>query len=329
MNQWKLKEPLSFREESQMSTALCKLCDIRDWETPEFSELAKSIFGDPNIDPPKHRKLWEFTKTVEALQRFGLLDGKARGLSVAAGTERILFYLANYVERIVATDIYGKSTFAANEADPTFLVTPERYAPYEYSKERLFVRSMNALSLGFAENTFDFAFCMSSIEHFGGVRNAARALQEMGRVVRPGGLIIATTDCSLNGQTTDQIFSSQNIAKLVRLSGLQLVEPIDYSMSQQSVQHQLDFLKDDLSVTPHINLRYLGSVFTSICLVFQKKEASFDSMPLESFDEMVRSSTGGEFFTHPLLEAERMATWTYGRSKVVLHKLKKLVRGSC
>ena len=46
------------------------------------------------------------------LEETGRLDEDTRALAVGAGDERMLFWLANRVGRVVATDIYGEGDFA-------------------------------------------------------------------------------------------------------------------------------------------------------------------------------------------------------------------------
>lgn len=262
--------------------ALCKFCDITDWQNDEFTRLAADIMGGEAV---QHRKLWEFTQTVLALRQFGLLDDRSHVLSIAAGTERVLYYLANHVRRIIATDIYGMSSFSYREATTTFLSHPEAFAPYEYRKNHLVPISMDALALRFPEDSIDAVFSLSSIEHFGGVRAAERAVQEIRRVLKPGGIAVVVTDCSLNDRGTDQVFTRKEIEQLAASSGLSLVEPIDWQVSRKGLEHVADMKRSDLTALPHINLQIFSSIFTSICLVLRKDgehrfsdPAQFDSV---------------------------------------------------
>lgn len=309
---------------------LCKLCDIRDFDDLEFSQLAVDIFGDPAIDAQRHRKLWEFTITVMALQRFGLWDRDCRGLSVAAGFERLLYYMANHIGRVVATDIYGEGDFKDLEAAKDFLINPEEYRPYEYDRERLSALKMNAFKLHFPDDFFDFAFCLSSIEHFGGVANAAKAIAEMGKVVRPGGLVIVTTDCSINGSSSDQVFSPREIRRLVRKSGMKLVENIDFHVSRDSQNLMLDMVKDTLDVLPHINLKFMGTEFTSICLVFQKKgEKNIPRLDDPAFDRVV-SKLSSEQRSTDLPAWAYIGIWRtelFAQYKRIMHRVSKCLKG--
>lgn len=261
---------------------LCKLCDIRDWDRPGFSDLVSDIEKRQLGYRRLHRKAWEFAQTVYALQKMGLWSKRAVGLSVAGGRERLLYYGAIHLARFVAVDIYGKGEFAGVEADKEFLLHPEAFAPYAYPTERLKALYMNALDLKFEDNTFDFAVSMSSIEHFGGIEQAVRALGEMKRVVKPGGAILVTTECILNGNGYITYFLPQDIKTLIAASGLELIEDIDWSLSDKSLRHLCDDQEDDLDATPHLNLRHENSIWTSISLVFTKQASESHSALLET-----------------------------------------------
>ena len=87
---------------------------------------------------------------------------------MGAGDERILFWLANHVGEVVATDIYGEGDFAGREAGGSMLVDPAAHAPFPYREDRLSVLWMDARELAFPDASFDVVYSLSSLEHFGG-----------------------------------------------------------------------------------------------------------------------------------------------------------------
>ena len=96
---------------------------------------------------------------------------------------------------------------------------------------------MDGRHLEFADNTFDIAYSLSSIEHFGGVEGAGQTMREMARVIKPGGVLAIATEYIIEGPTAHETFQPGDIAELVRWSGLALVEPID--------EQRLSPLRDD------------------------------------------------------------------------------------
>lgn len=84
-------------------------------------------------------------------------------------------------------------------------------------------------NIGFTNNQFDRIFCISVIEHILD-EEKPKAMSEMGRVLKPGGLLVMTLDLA---GAWSQAYYSEYINKLVEASGLKLLENIDYSISRQ------------------------------------------------------------------------------------------------
>jgi ubiquinone/menaquinone biosynthesis C-methylase UbiE len=174
-----------------------KLCDLRDFDDPAVQERIDDIV--PGLDPTQRvqRKNWEYALLTLFLEDAGLLGEETRILSVGAGHEAVLFWLANRVAKVVATDIYGEGLFSGLEADRSMLNDPASFAPYPYRESHLEVRHMDAKQLEFDEGSFDAVFSLSSIEHFGSWADIRRSAEEMGRVLRPGGVAFVVTECFL------------------------------------------------------------------------------------------------------------------------------------
>ncbi len=125
----------------------------------------------------QHRKNWEYAMLTLFFEDWGLLREDVEFLSVGAGHETALFWLANRVGKVVATDIYGEGAFGAQEADRTMLTDPASFSPYPFREQHLKVLHMDAKELEFPDDSFDAVFSLSSIEHFGSwadIRRSAR-----------------------------------------------------------------------------------------------------------------------------------------------------------
>jgi SAM-dependent methyltransferase len=240
------------------------------------------------------------------LREVGRLTEDTEALAVGAGDERIVFWLANHVGRVVATDIYGTGSFAEREAGASMLSDPRAHAPFPYREDRLEVRYMDGRKLEFPDASFDVVFSVSSIEHFGGPGDIARGARELGRVLRPGGHAVIITECFVKrhpGSAAPVDFALR-LASLGRLrrhatprrragvdvltarelscwivgpSGLELLQPLDTSISPASydnltrVRPGRDPEPATGSFYPHVLLQFRGSVFTSVCLVLRKE----------------------------------------------------------
>jgi SAM-dependent methyltransferase len=282
-----------------------KLCDIRDWEDAEFVRTAAEIL--PERDPLDHveRKVWEFAMLALFLGDVGRLNEQTDALAIGAGDERIVFWLANRLGRVVATDIYGEGGFAAREAAPSMLEDPAAHAPFPYREDRLEVRWMDARRLDFPDESFDVAFSLSSFEHFGGPGDVAAAARELGRVLRPGGHAFVVTECfvrrhPLNAAPVDfavrlatlgfkrrraglrrravvvEVFTPRELERLiVKPSGLELMQPLQLEISADSWRNVTRTDARGLhpatgSYWPHVLLQADRSVFTSVSLPLQK-----------------------------------------------------------
>ena len=219
-----------------------KLCDLRDFDDPAVQERIDDIV--PGLDPTQRvqRKYWEYALLTLFLEDAGLLGEETRILSVGAGHETVLFWLANRVAKVVATDIYGEGLFSGLEADRSMLNDPASFSRYPYRESHLEVRHMDAKQLEFDEGSFDAVFSLSSIEHFGSWTDIRRSAAEMGRVLRPGGVAFVVTECFLGRSLLSpravqelgtkvgwsiRIFTPSLLqSEIVEPSGLELVQPL-------------------------------------------------------------------------------------------------------
>lgn len=290
-----------------LSRQYVKLCDLADFEDPGLLGAVAEVL--PERDPRAHieRKAWEFAMLVLFLRETRRLDDSTSALAVGAGDERIVFWLANHLGRVVATDIYGEGDFAEGEAEASMLADPASHAPYPYREERLEVRWMDGRSLEFPDESFDVVFSLSSIEHFGGRRDIRRAASEIGRVLRPGGHAAIATDAfvrrhplrraevdlavrllTLNARRRnatlrsraflDQVFTAGELERdIVRPSGLRLMQPLNTAVSPASWDNVTELrlpgyelIPASGSYYPHVLVASRGCAFTSVFLALEK-----------------------------------------------------------
>jgi SAM-dependent methyltransferase len=186
----------------------CKLCELADFNDPELRELIRDVyeadrehFGDPDFPTGReYRKYWEVAMTLRAFRSRGVLRDGARVLGVGAGREATIYWLTRHVGEVVATDLYETpDNWSESDSSPDMLRDPGRYWDGEWNPERLTVRHMDALSLDFPDESFDAIFSSSSIEHFGDFPDVRRSVEEMFRVLRPGGILALATEFRLEG----------------------------------------------------------------------------------------------------------------------------------
>jgi SAM-dependent methyltransferase len=284
---------------------LNKLCSIEDWKNVEVNEIISKLqevseteyvskaqweMTNTILKSRKkgfiHRKDWEWAIGVIAMKRFGKLNKDSKAVGIGAGREEILFYLANKLSHVYATDIYDGQRWK-NFAPTDFLKNPKKYAPFPYKEDALTVLKMDGTNLDFPDNTFDIAFSFSSIEHFGGENHsgALKSMKEIERVLKPGGIAVIATEYILNDKDHPEFFNQRTIYSdlIDKLDKLKLVEPLDLRITTNTLENIIDHFNIDANWDkmsneykrnhPLILLKIRNILFTSVMLIFQKQPA--------------------------------------------------------
>lgn len=265
-----------------------KACNLEDFADPELSALLREIYPDEAGSFPtgaERRKDWEVAMSVRALRDFGALRRDAEILGVGAGTERTVFHLTRHVRRVVATDLYLAPGDWEREAHPLMLVAPERISPVPFERERLIVQHMDGRWLRFPDDSFDGIFSSGSIEHFGGLDEIAAAAYEMGRVLKPGGVLTLSTELLLDGPPGSSgwpgvvLFSPGSLRRhLIEASGLEPVDEPDLAVSERTLAtckpllEMLREIESGRATHPHVVLEHDGQVFGSVHLTLRKTD---------------------------------------------------------
>jgi SAM-dependent methyltransferase len=276
---------------------LCKLCELADFADPELRELIRDAyasdlehFGDPDFPSGReYRKYWEVAMTLRAFRSLGVLREDARVLGVGAGREATMYWLTRYVGEVVATDIYEtEDAWSETDSSADMLTDPGRYWDGDWRPDRLVVRHMDALELSFEDESFDAIFSSSSIEHFGDFPDVRRSVEEMFRVLRPGGVLALATEFRIEG---DRIgypgllrFDEPELRALL-LDGLwwDPATPMELSISDETVASAVemsDAIADQESGRrgwtryPHIVLRHEQFLWTSVHVALIKSRLS-------------------------------------------------------
>lgn len=183
-----------------------KLCALEDFADPQLRAIIRDVFaveaarrGEGFPRGWEYRKHWEVAMAVRALAAGGALRGDAELLGVGAGNEPTLFYLTRFARRVFATDLYLAAGGWEESACAPMLTDPGRFYGAEWCARRLVVQHMDALELRYEDESFDAVFSSSALEHFGALDDARRALEEMHRVLRPGGILSLSTEYRLAG----------------------------------------------------------------------------------------------------------------------------------
>lgn len=229
-----------------------------------------------------------------AFREAGLLAKPHDFLGIGAGNEPTVFYLTRYARRVLATDLYLAEGWEES-ANATMLTDPGWHWPFFWRPERLQVAHMNALHLEVPDESFDGIFSSSSIEHFGDHADVARSLDEMYRVLKPGGILSLSTEFRLAGPAPGipnvLMFTAEDVDQLiVGDRHWQLMErflpdcsprtrdsAIDHMEACREQQHVVERIGAlwphhmTYSVYPHIVMQIPTHTFTSFHVALRKQ----------------------------------------------------------
>jgi SAM-dependent methyltransferase len=271
-----------------MARRLCKLCEVEDFADASLRTLIRGAYAGRTEQEPtfpggrEYRKLWEVAMSLRAFRELGVL-GTSRFLGVGAGAEATIFWLTQRSRQVVATDMYGGAW--GEQAPLTMVTNPGVHATCPWDPRRLVVETMDARDLRFENASFDGVFSASAIEHFGDYDDVRRALAEVRRVLRPGGIAALTTEYRLRGEGPGLpgtlIFDETELRAVLEVDGTewQLADPLDLGISEATLQTVVDFDEAaadvragrDWRTYPHIVLRHSsGITWTSVHVVLQR-----------------------------------------------------------
>lgn len=206
-------------------TVLNKVCELGDFAEGPTRETIREVFahevdrfGPGFPERVAYRKHWEVAMAIRALREGLPADRPARVLGVGAGNEPTLFWLTQHAT-VHATDLYLDPSGWTESANASMLTEPGGHWPGPWSRQRLVVQHMDARDLHYEDESFDAVFSSSSLEHFGTDVEIGRALDEMCRVLRPGGICSLSTELRFAGDRTGlpdiRIFSEAELLDLV------------------------------------------------------------------------------------------------------------------
>ncbi len=168
-----------------------------DIETSWFVHWCRVL----QVTPLYHRKLWEFAWALQCLHEAGMLQAGRRGIGFGCGEEPIPSYLASIGVASVATDLHPREVIGKGWAetgqhtsslDKLFYPEIVDRARFDQHVQLKYV-DMSAIADELT-GQFDFAWSICAMEHLGSIEAGLRFVSESLRCVRPGGIVVHTTE---------------------------------------------------------------------------------------------------------------------------------------
>jgi Methyltransferase domain len=146
------------------------------------------------------RKWWEWDYIADCAEQLGVLSPLTRAVGLGAGDEPLIFYFAQTCGHVIALDLYSPDT-AWSEA--RFAATSQVLdaSPIPYPRGRVEVLNADMRQTGIAEQSVDFVWSCSSIEHVPTLVDIFTVFKEMDRIVRIGGYAVLTTEYCITETT--------------------------------------------------------------------------------------------------------------------------------
>jgi SAM-dependent methyltransferase len=230
------------------------------------------------------RKDWEVYMALSTLLDHAAVHPNAQILGAGAGRERTMFELSPYVKRVFATDIYLSAGHWNHWHGADFMRDPAAFAPdgVACDPQRITVQHADMCDLPFPDNTFDAVFSSGSIEHVGteGTPDYSaiqKAASEIGRVVKPGGIISLSTEWKIAGDgwgwSHVRLFDESNIYDhIIDPTGCDPVDDPDWSFDGDLSEYVVlaDIVNHGASEDGFALLKEHQFLYTSVHLALRK-----------------------------------------------------------
>ncbi len=231
-----------------------KVCVIEDFSDPDLLAIMRTLFQHESrsftpdfprgVETPRY---WEAAMAVRALRDHGVLQPDATLLVVGAGTDPTPFYLTAHARQVFAVDHYLGAEGRSAIMPRLMLVEPDDVAPYAFDIHRLVVQHMDPRQLRFPDGFFDGIIAFGSTEGEDDLDALANRAYELGRVLKPNGVLAVCAQHRMSGPPGGLGFDGTLLPSLdelgrsvVEASGLEPVDPLDATISDATLETRRD-----------------------------------------------------------------------------------------
>jgi SAM-dependent methyltransferase len=266
-----------------MALSLSKVANVHDFDDPDLKLVIEKyglfLNSTGELVLSQNRKSWEIAMAIYSFDRFKLLDGKSEFLGIGVAKEETISILSNHSKRVFATDIYLRQGTWKDWHSRNLLINAKPHMGANYNHKRVVWQHVDGRELPYEDNSFDGIFSCSSIEHFGDEKQIRKAIEEVFRVLKPGGIAAISTEYKISGTGEGfhnvQLFDKDRLQR-VWIDGINW-SAIDFLGEDLDDSEFVDFersIRDKkylMSAQPHIKLDNSQYRWTSVHLTFQKQ----------------------------------------------------------
>ncbi|MEI6633345.1 MAG: class I SAM-dependent methyltransferase [Chlamydiota bacterium] len=196
---------------------------------------------------------WEYPWSV---RYSGVSAGGLRILDAGCGGSDFPFYLAS-----IGNHVCGVDSLGAPGVERQFGLNRSLCDKWGVNVE---LRLEDIRKMTWADCGFDRIFCISVLEHMESTKAVSDAINEMGRVLAPQGLLIVTTDFLLDGEILPHWDYRMDILN----SGMQLLDPRSRFVARGEIA------KDPDTLVRIRSCAYENRPFTAIGYILRKRGAA-------------------------------------------------------
>lgn len=219
--------PVSSVKPQQVS--LCKICDINDWDHTEWWEVISEYLreGYSHNFYWRSRAAWLQAQLFYGLKKLGMIFPEASSLVISGELERFTWTLANHIKEVIAF------------CGPNQMKQPKR-SPFFYRADHLHVLAGENHSLNRPAGSLDFAVFLGTATS-GNHEQVIKIIAELGRMVKPGGVVAVSCEVILNNVTDPLGYLPHQINKhQFAPTGLRLVEEMNWVITEENFDRMVD-----------------------------------------------------------------------------------------
>lgn len=260
-----------------LKSSVCRAVELESPDFRQWLEPLKEAFQ-------YHRKVWEWCYIAQAVAERGMLGPGRRGLGFAVGREPLTSFFAGRGCEVVGTDLDPSAGTGGDEiwtrtgqhAASLAAMNERGICPPDEFAARVSFRHVDMNQVPDDLTGFDFLWSSCAVEHVGSLDLAKRAVRNMMRCLKPGGVAVHTTELNVlsDGLTVDTGWAVlwrrrdlEELAGRLREDGHRMAE-LDLEPGTKFP----DFVVDEIPYKgiPHLKLRSEGNyVATSVGIIVE------------------------------------------------------------